>query len=174
MIQKYSRYKILQVFFDFPRKNFQIRELVRIVGISQPSVTNHIAELVKEGFVLKREEGIYPSYVANREFDKFKLYKKTNIIHRIYSSGLLDFIYDSCVPSSVVLFGSCAKGEDIEESDVDIFVQASGKKLDLVKYEKILKRDINIFFEPDFSKLNKELKNNILNGCLLKGYLKVF
>jgi len=29
MLQKYSRYKILQEFFDFPRQDFQMREIAR-------------------------------------------------------------------------------------------------------------------------------------------------
>ena len=43
------------------------------------------------------------------------------------------------------------------------------------KYDKKgLNRKINIFFEDNFSRLSKELKNNILNGIKLYGYLKVF
>jgi len=47
-------------------------------------------------------------------------------------------------------------------------------QLNLKKYEKELKRRINIFFESNFEKLSNELKNNIINGVILSGYLKVF
>jgi len=53
-------------------------------------------------------------------------------------------------------------------------VQAEEKKLNLAKYEKLLNRKITLFFEENFSRLSKELKNNILNGIVLKGYIKVF
>ena len=51
MIQKYNTYKILQVFFDFPAKHFQLREICRMVNITLPSVRNHVKKLEKDGFV---------------------------------------------------------------------------------------------------------------------------
>ena len=174
MLQNYSRYKILQEFFDFPRKDFQMREISRRTKLSQSSVTNHLKNLLKEGFILKEKKGIYPTFISNRDNLRFRIYKKFNLLIRLYETGLLDYLYDSCFPNSIILFGSSSKGEDIEESDLDIFVQAKTKKLNLEKYEKLLNRRISIFFEDNFLKLNSELKNNILNGTVLKGYIKVF
>ena len=174
MLQKYNRYKILQEFFNFPRRNFHIRELSRITKITQPSMINHLNELVKENLILKEKKGLYPTFRANRENELFKVYKKTNIIIQISQSGLLNYVYDSCLPTAIILFGSASKGEDTEESDIDLFIQASDKKLKLEKYEKILNRKINLFFKENFSKLSSELKNNILNGIMLRGYIKVF
>jgi predicted nucleotidyltransferase len=174
MIQEYSRYKILQAFFDFPRRNLQVREISRLIGLAQPSVVLHLARLAKEGFVIREKKSIYFSYRANRDNEMFKLYKKMFLFVRLEECGLLDYVYDSCMPDSIILFGSASKGEDIEESDIDIFVQAREKKTNLDKYEKILNRKITLFFKEDFSKLSNELKNNILNGQVLRGYLKVF
>ncbi len=174
MIQNYSRYAILQEFFDFPRKDFQMRELSRRTKIAQPSVINHLKALVKENLILKEKKGTYPTFRANRDYEMFRLYKKINLILRLKQSNLLDYIQDSCMPDAIILFGSASKGEDIEESDIDIFIQAPEKKLAIEKYEKLLNRKITLFFEENFSKLSKELKNNILNGVILKGYIKVF
>jgi len=174
MIQKYSRYRILQEFFDFPRKNFQMREVSRRTKITQPSVINHLKALVKEELITKEKKGTYPTFSANRDNEFFKLYKKIDLILRIKQSGLLDYIYDSCVPNCIILFGSASKGEDIEESDIDLFIQSTEKKLELNKYEKMLNRKIILFFEENFPRINTELKNNILNGIILKGYIKIF
>ena len=174
MLQNYSRYKILQEFFDFPRKDFHMREISRRTKISQSSVTNHLKNLLKEGFILKEKKGIYPAFISNRDNLRFRIYKKFGLLLRLHETGLIDYIYDSCFPNSIILFGSSSKGEDIEESDLDIFVQAKTKKLNLKKYEKLLNRRITIFFEDNFLKLSSELKNNILNGIILKGYIKVF
>ncbi|MBU0898205.1 MAG: ArsR family transcriptional regulator [Nanoarchaeota archaeon] len=174
MLQKYSSYRILQEFFDFPRKDFQMRELSRRTKIAQPSIINHLKALVKEGFVLREKKSIYPTFRANRDNELFRVYKKLNLIERLYSGGLLAYVYDSCTPNCIILFGSASKGEDIEESDIDLFVQAKEKKLNFAKYEKMLNREITLFFKEDFSKLSEELKNNISNGIVLKGYLKVF
>lgn len=174
MLQKYSKYRILQEFFDFPRKNFQMRELSRRTRIAQPSVINHLKTLVKEGFIIKEKEGIYPAYKSNRDTELFKIHKKLNLFIRLYQTNLINYIYDNCLPDAIILFGSASKGEDIEVSDIDLFIQSPEKKLNLDKYEKILNRKITLFFEENFSKLSPELKNNILNGIVLKGYLKIF
>lgn len=174
MIQKYTRYRILQEFFDFPLKDFYMREISRRTKITNPSVINHLASLVKEGLIIKEKKGIYPTYRADRDDELFKLYKRSDIILKIKQSGLCDYIYDSCHPDVIILFGSSSNGEDVEGSDVDLFVQAPEKKLNLSEYEKKLNRRVSLFFEENFSRLSKELKNNIINGIILKGYLKVF
>ncbi len=174
MLEKYSRYRILQEFFDFPTKGFLMRELSRRTKIAQPSVINHLKALMAEGFVFKEEANPYPLFKANRENEIFKIHKAFNIILRIRTSGLLAYVCDSVFPDAVILFGSCVRGEDIEGSDIDLFVQAREKKLKLEEYEKRLNRKTSLFFQEDFAKLSKELKNNILNGIVLKGYIKVF
>ena len=174
MLQEYTRYKIIQEFFDYPRKNFQMREISRNTKLAQPSVINHLKALIKEDLVIRENKGLYPTYIANRDNEKFRVYKKINILLRLYDSKLIDHIYDNCFPKVIILFGSASIGEDTEESDIDLFVDSKTKELNLNKYEKILKRKINILYEDNFNKMGEELKNNILNGTILKGYLKVF
>lgn len=151
-----------------------MREISRLTKIAQPSVTAHLKALLGEKLVIREKKGIYPAFRANREDERFRLYKKFNLIARMHEMGLIDQVYDSCVPDAIILFGSASKGEDIEESDIDLFVQAKEKKLDLGKYEKLLNRKTALFFEEKFLRLGNELKNNILNGIVLKGYIKVF
>lgn len=174
MLQRYNRYKILQVFFNWPRKDFQMREISRLVKISQPSVINHLNFLLKEGFILKEKKGIYPTFKANRDNELFKLYKKLDLLIRLQDTSLINYIYDNCLPSVIILFGSASKGEDTEESDIDLFVNAPQKKLNLDKYEKLLHRGINVFYEGNVSRLTNEFRNNLVNGIVLKGYLKIF
>lgn len=173
MIQNYNRYRVLQLYFDSPRKEFQLREMSRMLKLGLPSVRNHIKALEKEKFVKKVKVVAYSFYKADIN-SRFKLYKITNALIRIFESGLISYINDKCMPDTIILFGSASRGEDIEESDIDIFVQSPEKKLDLEKYEKVLNRKIVPFFEEKFSKLSKELRNNIINGIKLSGYLKIF
>ena len=164
----------MKEFFDFSRKNFQMRELSRKTKISPLSTTLHLKKLVDDELVIKEKKGIYFSYRANRDNEMFMFYKKINMLERIKECGLLAYLYDNCTPDVIILFGSASRGEDIDESDIDIFVQSKEKKLNLGKYEGMLSRKIALFFKEDFSKLANELKNNILNGIVLKGYIKVF
>lgn len=173
MLQNYNTYRILQLFFDQPTKLFQLREISRLAKIGLPSAINHVKKLEKYGFVKKEKKSVYESYVANKEDDKFKLYKKIDMAIRLSESGLVEYLISNLTPNAIVLFGSASRGEDIETSDVDIFVQAKEEKLELKKFERVVKRKINVYFESDVKNLSKELLNNIINGIKLHGYLKV-
>ena len=75
-------------------------------------------------------------------------------------------------PKSIVLFGSYQRGEDIENSDIDLFIESKKEKLDINIFEKKLKRKIELHFKEDFTSYPKELKNNIINGIVLSGFLE--
>lgn len=173
MLQNCNKWRILQAFFLEPRTQFQIRQLSRKLNLAVTSVMNYLAELKKERFIMQSHGGVYKSYVANFNDDTFRFYKKIDTLIRISQSGLVREL-SKAMPDCTVLFGSCAKGEDTEGSDMDIFVQAPTKEVNLKKYEQLLKRKIQLFFKEDFNKLPPELRNNIINGVVLYGYLKVF
>lgn len=172
MIQNYTKYKILRVFFDYPTKKFQLREISRMIHLGLPSVINHVKDLEKQGFVKKINGGVYDSYTSNKT-ELFKIYKRNDILIRLHESGLIDFLADNLVPDAIVIFGSASRGEDIEESDVDLFLMAKEKKMDLKIFEEKLNRRINLHFEDKIQDIPKELLNNIVNGIVLYGYLKV-
>ena len=163
----------MQQFFDFPRKAFLIRELSRNTKLSVPSVRLHVKALLAEGLIVKDKNGLYPSFRAVRESPLFKLLKAQNVVLMLYQSGVLSVVEKTAYPSCIVLFGSASRGDDTEESDIDFFVQAKRIKLDLSKFEKALNRKINVLYEPDMKTISPELLNNLANGIVVYGYLKV-
>lgn len=173
MIQKWSRYRVLQQFFDFPRKAFLIRELSRNTRLAQTAVRLHLNALLAEGLITKDKTGLYPSFRAVRDGPLFKLLKAQNIVLQLRQTGVLRIIEKMAYPTCIVLFGSAARGEDTEESDIDLFVQSKRMKLDLSKFEKALNRNINLLFEHDLKTIGPELLNNLANGYVVYGYLKV-
>lgn len=178
MLKKDNINKVLEVFFDNPLPEgigFQLREISRSIKLAPKSVKRYLEELENESLIVKKEHRIhnYPVYYANRDNDYFKFLKRLNIIRRIKESGLLDYLNDKCMPDAIILFGSASKGEDIKDSDIDLYLQCDEKKVDLKIYENALNRKISLFFEKNFNKLSAELKNNIINGDKLKGYLRV-
>lgn len=78
------------------------------------------------------------------------------------------------MPDAIFLFGSASRGEDKENSDIDIYVKLKSSGINTESFEKQLRRKINILFEENFKELSPELKNNIVNGIKLKGYLDLF
>ena len=178
MWKNYNKYKVLKVFFDdpTPKIGFQLREISRKISLAPKSVSIYLKELTKKGLIMKVKPGNfnYPLYYANRENDFFRLYKKLDTIYSIKEIGLLDYLYENLMPQVIILFGSASKGEDLKESDIDLFIQSKEVKINLKPYENKLNRKINIFFSENFNNLSEELKDNIINGTILKGYLKVF
>lgn len=173
MIKNHNTYKIMELFFKYPSKTFQLREISRLTKLGMPSVKIHIKALRKEGFIEKKKGAIYPNYMASKS-DRFKVHKRNYTLARLYESGLLDLLDSESTPDAVVLYGSASRGEDIESSDIDLLVIAKEKAVNLEKFEKEFNRKIHIMFENSISSLPKELLNSIINGIVIYGYIRVF
>ena len=170
---KNNTYKILELFIEFPTKDFSVRGIARNLKLSHATVLKYIADLEKLSLIKKKEATLYPTYFAHSESQKYKFYKRNWLIFKITESGIIDYIQKETLPSSIILFGSGAKATFTEKSDIDIFVEANETKLDLTKYEKKLNCKINLLFEQNINNLSKELRNNIINGAVLYGFIKI-
>src|SRR3989344_3530183 len=153
MLQNYNRYKILKVFLNNSTESFRLRELSRMSKLAPLSVMNYLKEFENGGLVKK--------------------YEKISIIYELHSAGLINYLWEKVYPEAIILYGSFSKGEAIEKSDIDLFIRSDNKKIDLSGFEKKIGREIHLFFEKDIKKLSKEFKNNLINGIILKGYLKI-
>jgi len=172
MLQKSNRDKILEQFFLFPTKRWHIREIARATNIAHTSINRYISELLREELIIKDKE-LYTAYKANRKSDNFKLLKKLYWNKTLVESGFVEHIYEKTHAEFIILFGSCSKGEDIESSDIDIYLESSQKEINLNKYELAFSRKINLYFRK-FNKVQDELKNNLLNGIILHGFVKAY
>jgi len=170
MLKKYNRYRLLKIFLDSPTDSFRLRELSRISGISPASVMNYLKEFGKDELIRKYEKRGVPFYEAERDNEDFIFYKKISILYEVNKSGLIDYLWDNLHPETIILYGSYAKGESIDNSDLDIFIVGKEKKIPLGKFEEILGKEIHLMFEENPKKISKELKNNLINGIVLKGY----
>jgi DNA-binding Lrp family transcriptional regulator len=167
-----NRYRVLQLFFDEPSAPHQLREISRKLKLGLPSVINHVKALEKEGFVKKQRILHTFAYVASGD-ERFRLYKKHDLILRLHESGLIGKIVEQSQPNCIILFGSARTGHDVESSDVDLFVQAEERRDDWSGYEKLIRRKINILYEPEPWRINEELRTNLANGDVLYGYAAV-
>lgn len=173
MLGKYNRYKVLKVFLNSPTESFRLREISRLSEISPPSVMNYLDEFEKEGFIKKQIKKGIPSYLALRDNPQFILYKKISAIFELENSGLIEFLWERLAPEAIVLYGSYARGESAESSDIDLFILGNTKNLDISEYEKKLGK-IHLLSKKSLKEISKELRNNLLNGIILRGYIKVF
>ncbi len=166
-----TAYAILELFIQYPTKNYSVREIARAINKSHATVIPHIKSLHELGFISQNTQTLYPTYHAS-DSSELRLYKTTWIKHKILSSKLIEEIKKH-YPSTIILFGSCAKGTFTQDSDIDLFVQAKPMKLSLTPYEEYLGKKINLLFESNPENLTQELRNNIINGVLLYGYLRL-
>ena len=179
MLQKYNKWKVLKVFFENPNPEgagFQLREIGRITNLATTSVKRYLNELVNEKLIITSKPRIhaYPVYLANMDSEKFRFLKKIDTIMTLKDSGLIEYLENECMPDVIILFGSASRGEDTIESDIDLYLLCKERRLDMQEFEKKIKRKISLLFSENINKLSNELKNNIINGTILKGYLKVF
>ena len=174
LLKDSTLFRVLDVFFDDPVKDFQLREISRMIKLTHKSVLIYLNQLLKLGLIKVNTKTLYKSYNANTESPLFQRYKKTTNQMKIYESGLVDYLYEKLMPNTIVLFGGYAKGTDIRTSDIDLFIEAKEEKVDVSKFEEKLGRKIHLMFEKDISDLSKELKNNIINGIVLSGNLRLF
>ncbi len=178
MLQKCSTWKVAQVFFNEPTKEHYLMEISRKSNLSHTSVKKHLKTLKDKEIITEeeRERGkrTYKLYKSNTDNLKYKNTKKIDLINRLSNNRLIKHLEDLYQPDCIVLFGSAARGEDTEESDIDLFLQAKGKKKSLRDFEEKLNREIQLHLSPKPKNYPKELKNNIANGTVLHGYLDIF
>lgn len=168
--------KIKEFFFINPTTKLRVRQIERELKLPLPSVIRYTKELENEEILKKIIISNISIYSANRSSKKYLLEKKLFNIKSLFISGMVDFIIEEFHNPVIIVFGSYAKGEDTENSDIDIFVESQKNKgINLKTYENRLKRKIQFFIYKNIKGVsNKELANNILNGIIINGYIEVF
>lgn len=176
MKQNNIKITIKEYFFVNPSAKLRVRQIERELKIPLPSVLRYVKELESEDILSTLNLGNVVFYTANRSSNKYLLEKKLFNIFSIYNSGFIDFIMKELSNPPVIVFGSYAKGEDLENSDIDLYIETqSNRDLRLENFEQILKRKIQIFKYQNIHKVkNPYLANNIINGVILNGLVEVF
>ena len=131
--------KIYEAFFNYPNKDFHLRELARFSNIPKTTLQRYLNALIKNNIIKKNKINLFYTYRANEMGLFYKLQKRNNLIEKLYRSGLIDYLEKQALPKVIILFGSGAKGEYILESDIDLFLLTQHIDLNLNVYEKKLR-----------------------------------
>ena len=176
MLEKYNTWKLLELFFNAPLYSFHLREVCRLLSWSPTKVKSNINLLKKRNLIIESREKNLSLFRSNRENGEFKNYKiiynltKAFEIGKIIEENLEDF-------DAIIFFGSALRGEDVENSDFDFCITGTNEvEIDLRRVKNELNREISLLFLEDIEKTkreNPELLNNLINGFVIKGYLKV-
>ncbi|MDD4202347.1 MAG: nucleotidyltransferase domain-containing protein [Candidatus Omnitrophica bacterium] len=168
-----TRTAILKHFFFHKNDGFYLRQLERLLGISAGNLRRELLALSKMGLFKKEKKANQIYYFLNKDMPIFNEIKaivsKTVGLETILQKELrkikgieLSFIY-----------GSVAREEDDNFSDIDLFVVGDIIENDLLKAvkkaEKIMSKEINyvIFTKQDIVEAVKSKKvflKDVLNG----------
>ena len=169
MFKKNSRDQLLGLFYTYPTQKFHVREIARLIKLSPATVLKFISELEKANFVHREETIALTQVWANLENEQFQRNKRIFNLQQIEDSGLVDYLIKEYNHPTLVLFGSYARGEDLEKSDIDIAILThKHKTLMLDKFKEKMKRKINVH-ELTLEKVSEEFKKSLYNGIVLAG-----
>ena len=156
--------------------SYNQREIALALKVSPTAVAKSLKSLEKERIIiLKRDKNTKPQEISlNFQNNKVFFIKRVENLRTIYESGLAEFLFENLPGATIILFGSYSSGEDRFNSDIDIAVIGdTPKKINLSTCESKLNKKIMIQFFENFDKINKNLKESILNGIILKGSVKL-
>ncbi|MBI2140555.1 nucleotidyltransferase domain-containing protein [Candidatus Woesearchaeota archaeon] len=175
MKRKDIKSAIMEYFFINPTAKLRVREIERILKLPLPSVIRYCKELEKEEILTTDTTGNVTFYTGSRS-EAYLLEKKLFNIKQAYTSGLINYLKAELSNPAIVLFGSYAKGEDTENSDIDLYLETPSKKqVNLEKFSRLLKRTIQVFQYKNLREIsNPNLANNIANGITLNSFIEVF
>ena len=146
-MQELKFIKFVEFFLNNPYREVYIRELAKELKISPFATKKYADILVKEGLILDEKKANLRYMKANSNSIFFKHLKISYSLRELLKSGLIDFLKENLANiTSIILFGSLAKGEDSDESDIDILIIGKQKHLILSNFEKKLKKEITLHF----------------------------
>jgi predicted nucleotidyltransferase len=161
----------LKPFIEDCYKELGVREYSRLMNITPPTASVLLKEFESGGLLKKRMDRSYLLFRANRESDILK--DISRIYWRYRLNNLTNHISEELHNPVTILFGSLAKLEAKQDSDIDLCILTRHKKkLNLDKFEKQLKRNIQLFYFEGLDKIPKDLRLNIINGYIIQGEIR--
>ena len=113
-----SSLKVLQTLASDPAHSFFQREVAEAARVSVGSANRVLRRLVDAGLVEGSEKGKIHTYRFNADNPVTRQLKI--LFNLLELEVLIEQLKDHA--RRIILFGSCAEGRDVKESDVDLFI----------------------------------------------------
>ncbi len=175
---KITTFRVAKLIFQTPHTVFHVRKLAKETELSTTAVLQAVKELEEAGIVMVEKTELTTNIKANLGSETYLSYKRIFNLYLLEQCKVVSLLYNTLHPKAIVLFGSYARGEDEEESDIDFLIISHTKtdeklKKELLRCEETLGRKISLHILHSLEKSSKEFKNSIANGIVLSGYVKV-
>jgi len=174
----YPGLRVLLLFFNEPYREFHLREIAKLAEVSSSTAKRFLDFYSENGFLQKQRKANLALFKANVENPSFKYMKIGYFLLKLQS--LVDYLKEVYPNSPIILYGSCARGEDDLQSDIDLLIISRKKeRAQLSKFEKQFERKITLLVcEPheweEKAKKDKAFYERILiDGISLQGNLPV-
>ena len=176
LYQKITHLRVLSLFLENPHEGYYLRESARLLEMDPMTVRRSLNLLTGDGFLTKVEDKNRTMYMANLENPALRYLKISYNLSFLQEKDVINFIVSRMrLVTSIVLFGSFARGENDENSDVDILTISLDKNKPTAELAEILGRDVNLInFTP--AEWSGQAKSNrafyldvITDGILLYG-----
>ena len=112
--------KIILFLGDYPERKFFGKEIAEKLKISLGGAHNALKYLVKQEIIRAEQRGNMKFYQIDDENPLVKQLKSATVIEKLRS--LVSKIKNDS--KKIILFGSASRGEQIADSDIDLFVLA--------------------------------------------------
>lgn len=175
LFEKTSYLRALAWFFENPKQEVYMRELSRKLKMVPSTVLAACTMLEGEGLILRRAEKNSTFFKAEKN-PQFKAMKIAYTVGKICDAKIIEMVSEkSSGLSSILLFGSAARGEDGPESDYDFVIIAAECWADGGEIGRRLGREANLkkFTASEWKKASKENRAfylEVISSCIaLKG-----
>ena len=115
--------KILQHFVDHPTTELGFRQLKKELDVAPATLAKGLEMLERKNLITHRQLGNMKPYKFQRENPLAKQFKILRVIEELLPFEKIGTNFDC----HIYLFGSRARGEDTEQSDVDLLIIAEQK-----------------------------------------------
>lgn len=141
-----------------PDKSYYVRELARLTNVPPGSLHRELRLLAETGLLIRQPVGNQVRYQANPDCPVFEelagFFRKT--------TGLADVLRDALLPikehvETAFVFGSVARGEEDEDSDVDVFVLGETAFSDVVRV-----------LAPTRERIGREVNSVVMSPAIFK------
>lgn len=109
---------------DNPKENLYLAQIARETKLANSTVQHVLEKQLGDEYLAKEKVGNLSYYRLKTGSSLVKQAKIARTFEEI--AGLIDSLQE--ISKKIVLFGSCARGEDTGQSDIDLFVLSNKKK----------------------------------------------
>lgn len=124
LLIKTTHQKVLRLFLAHPIQQFYGSEISKKIGISIGQTSKVLNDLLKARLVEKERRGKTELYRILGNSPVLRIYKVLNTL--VFIDPLIQRLKK--VSDRIILYGSCAKGINMEDSDLDLLIVSNNRE----------------------------------------------